>query len=180
MSERRAVYGYLSGPEELRRTELVWGVLREPPAPRYGHQSVVTRATVLLDQCVRAAALGRVCVSPIDVVLDEERALVVQPDVLFVSNARAAIIRDQVWGAPDLVVEVLSRATRHRDCTSKLQWYRKYGVREYWLIDPHARTVEVVEFPARGRLRRQSFSGGARVRSVVLATFDASASAFFE
>jgi hypothetical protein len=103
---------YLSGREEMRRRELVWGVVREPSAPRYGHQAVVTSLAVLLSQHVRNRALGEVCVSPADVVLDREQALIVQPDVFFIAAARMDIVRDQVWGAPDLVVEVASPGHR--------------------------------------------------------------------
>ena len=131
MLVRRSTSEYLSGAEQLRRQELVWGFVREPPAPRYGHQSIVTRTIVLLDQHVRSGGLGRVCVSPIDVVLDAQKDLVLQPDVIFVSNDNAAIVRDQIWGPPDLVIEVESLGTRRRDRTFKLRWYRKYGVREY-------------------------------------------------
>lgn len=180
MSERQSVHGYLSGSEENRPTELVWGRVCEPPAPRYGHQSVVTRTVVLLDQHVRGQACGRVCVSPVDVVLDARKALVVQPDVVFVSNARAEIVRDQIWGAPDLVVEVLSSATRRRDRTSKWRWYREYGVREYWLIDPVAKTVTIAIFQPDQRARRRVFRGASALKSTVLAAFGDSASAFFD
>ena len=180
MSERFSVDGYLAGRERMRPTELVWGIVREPPAPRYGHQSVVTRTVVLIDQYARTHGCGRVCVAPVDVVLDARKGLVVQPDVVFVSNARLEIVRDQVWGAPDLVVEVLSDATRRRDRTLKWRWYRRYGVREYWLIDTVDKSVTVAGFepgrPARGRVCR----GHAAVKSTVLATFDTPASAFFE
>jgi len=64
------------------------------------------------------------------VVLDRERALIVQPDVLFVAHDRLSIIRDQVWGAPDLVAEVLSIGTEAHDRIDKVAWYRQYGVRE--------------------------------------------------
>jgi len=180
MSERLTVYGYLSGEESLRRTELVWGRVCEPAAPRYGHQSVVTRLTVLLDQYARNDDVGRVCVSPIDVVLDERRALVVQPDVVFVSHLRSSIVREQIWGAPDLVVEVLSPGTRRRDRTSKLRWYRRYKVGEYWIVDPAAQTITVVTFPETGRVRRRSFRGARAVRSTVLPAFAAPASAVFD
>ena len=180
MSERQTVYGYLSGPEQLRRTELVWGIVRDPPAPKYGHQSVVTRTAVLLDHHARQPVLGRVCVSPVDVVLDERKALVVQPDVVFVSNARLNIILDQVWGAPDLVVEVLSNATRRRDRTLKWRWYRQYGVREYWLIDPVEKSVTVAVFEPHRRTRRRVFRNYRVVKSTVLTGFDRPASAFFE
>lgn len=138
------VYEYFGLPEQMRPMELVYGVVREPPSPRYGHQSVVTRLTVVLDTYVREHSLGVVCVSPMDVVLDEAAALVVQPDVLFVSRARTSIIRERVWGAPDLTIEVLSAGTAARDRTVKMEWYRRYGVRECWLVDAQAKSIEVV------------------------------------
>jgi len=180
MSERQTVGTYLAGRETLRRRELVWGWAREPAAPRWGHQEIVTRITVLLYQHVHQRRLGRVCASPIDVVLDEARALVVQPDVVFVSNDRAGIIRGQVWGAPDLVVEVESPGTWRRDRVWKRRWYRQYGVREYWLIDPVGRSVTVLTFPVRGRVRRRSFRGRASIESAVLPGLRAAAAKVFD
>lgn len=180
MSERQSVHDYLTGREEMRPMELVWGRVCEPPAPRYGHQSVVTRTVVLLDQYVRAEACGSVCVAPLDVILDARQALIVQPDIVFVSNERAEIVRDQVWGAPDLVVEVLSSATRRRDRTVKWRWYRQYGIREYWLIDPVAKTVTIAAFGLNPRARRRVFRGARTVESTVLGGFRAPAAAFFD
>jgi Uma2 family endonuclease len=175
-----SVDDYFNGDETLRRIELVHGVLREPPAPRYGHQSLVTRTTVLLDQHVRSLQLGRVCVSPVDVVLDKARALVLQPDVVFVSNDRAGIIQERIWGAPDLVVEVLSRGTSFYDRHDKLAWYADYGVREYWLIDPRQRTVAVVTFQDAIRTSPRVYGGGAIIVSNVLAALHHRAEEFFE
>jgi Uma2 family endonuclease len=112
-------------------------------------------------------------------VLDEARGLVVQPDVVFLSNERLHLVRNQVWGAPDIVVEVESTGTRQRDRVDKRGWYRRYGVREYWLIDAAARTVTVFRFGDTGRATRRTFRGGGRVRSAVLPGFDRPASAFF-
>ena len=88
---------YLYDTEETnRRRELALGRLREPPAPFYGHQNVVLRVARLLADHVEPRGLGRVAIAPLDVVLDAERALILQPDVLFVAADRASIIRDQI------------------------------------------------------------------------------------
>jgi Uma2 family endonuclease len=170
---------YFRGLESVRPQELVFGVVREPPAPRYGHQSVVTRVVVLLDRHVRERRLGEICVAPVDVVLDRERALVVQPDVVFVAAARRDIIRDRVWGAPDLVVEVLSDATEARDRGEKLSWYRRYGVRECWLVDAEADRIEIVDCAGDARRKSRVFQGPAPVESAVLGRLGQPAAAFF-
>jgi len=130
--------------ETTRPRELAHSVLREPPAPFFRHQAIVFRVARLLADAT--IGRGQLVIAPIDVVLDYARHLVVQPDVLFVSNERASIIQDQVWGAPDLVVEVLSPGTAAHDRTEKRGWYRQYGVQEYWLVDPRERQVTIVDF----------------------------------
>ena len=155
------------------------GVVREPPAAFWPHQEIVTRTTVLLYEHVTSQQLGKVSAAPLDVVLDEARGLVVQPDVVFLSNERLHLVRNQIWGAPDIVVEVESTGTRRRDRVDKRRWYRRYGVREYWLIDADARTVTIFLFGDTGRARRRTFKDRARVRSAVLPGFDRPASAFF-
>lgn len=177
---RESVDDYLSGPESLARKELIWGIVREPPAPACDHQDVVTRALVLLATHVAANRLGRVLVSPVDVVLDERRALVLQPDLVFVSGERRHIIKDRIWGAPDLTVEVLSPGTRHRDSRDKRRWYRTYGVREYWIIDPLMQRIDVLTFARPGRSRRRTFKGRRRIVSSLLPGFDAAASQLFD
>jgi Uma2 family endonuclease len=167
MEKRLSVEKYFQYPETHRRMELVFGVVREPPAPRWGHQSVVTRLVTLLDTYVRGEQLGRICVSPLDVILDAERALVVQPDVVFISTERLAIVRERVHGAPDLAIEVLSSGTALHDRTVKLEWYREYGVRESWLVDPVECAVEILNFES-GVDRRRIFAGRAPVESHVL------------
>jgi Uma2 family endonuclease len=159
-------YLYDTGETNQPR-ELTYSILREPPAPFFSHQSIVLRVATLWSGHVGSRALGRVAVAPCDVVLDRERALILQPDVLFVATERLTIIRDQIWGPPDLVAEVLSHGTRHRDRVEKLGWYRQYGVREYWLVDPFTSSVTVFDFTGPEPVARTSIGTG-RIRSAVL------------
>ena len=137
---------YLYDTEETNRIrELAMGMVREPPAPFFSHQALVLRVARLWGDHVEPRKLGRVAIAPLDVILDRERALILQPDVLFVSTERLSIIRDQVWGAPDLVAEILSHGTQDRDHSEKLEWYRQYGVRECWLVDTEAAQVTRID-----------------------------------
>jgi len=138
---------YLYDTEETNRIrELAMGVVREPPAPFFSHQALVLKVARLLCDHIEPRGLGKVAVAPVDVILDRERNLIVQPDVLFVASDRLSIIRDQVWGAPDLVAEVLSDGTERHDRGEKLGWYRQYGVRECWFVDLYRGEVVVVDF----------------------------------
>ena len=169
---------YFKKPEGLSPMELVYGFVRQPPAPRYGHQSVVTRLASLLDANVRQHGLGQVCVSPVDVVLDEASALVLQPDVVFIASRRLHIVRDRIWGAPDLAVEVLSPGTARRDRTTKLDWYRRYGIAEVWLVDPKHHSIEVIARSTDPETRTLH-TGETRIRSLVIPGWDASAADVF-
>ena len=161
-----SVVEYLDLEETLQPMELVYGtVVREPAMPSWTHQQVSLRLSALLQAHVEELGLGGVS-PPVDVVLDVEAALVVQPDLVFVSNERRGIVRERVWGSPDLVVEILSPRTARHDRTVKLAWYRRYGVRECWLVDLRARTVEVVDLTSATPSRL--FHGDEPVRSYVL------------
>lgn len=170
---------YLYDTEETNRPrELSYGMVREPPAPFFSHQSLVLKVAKILSDHVEPRKLGRVAVAPVDVVLDRERALIVQPDVLFVSTERLSIIRNQVWGAPDLVAEVLSHSTENRDRGEKLEWYRQYGVRECWLVDLYGDSVTVVDFTGASPVARVA-KGVDSIRSTVLPDLELSAFGVF-
>jgi Uma2 family endonuclease len=170
MGDRTSTVNYLRGTETTRRRELIWGVVREPPAPKYGHQATIMAVSSTLYRYVLEHQLGDVVAAPIDVVLDADRGLVVQPDVVFISAARRAIIGDRIRGAPDLVVEVLSPRTARRDRTVKVGWYRRYGVAECWLIDDSKRRVDVINWSA-GRETRTRFLQDETLVSTIVAGF---------
>ena len=125
------------------RYELLNGELILSPSPKEIHQFIAGILYFRIVAIVRERSLGKVYFSPFDVVLSDTN--VVQPDILFISNERADIITsDNVQGAPDLVVEILSPATAERDRTVKLDLYATHGVKEYWIVDPDAKTVTVL------------------------------------
>ena len=165
MGKPISTHSYLKMPESNRPAELVYGYVREPPAPTWGHQSRVGQLFLLLKQHVDGQGRGEVCMAPLDVVLDSDAALVVQPDVMFIARERLSIIRNQVWGAPDLVVEVASPSTEYRDRTLKLDWYVRYGVRECWIVHPHIESVDVIDCVNGSE---ESFTGAQTIRSSVL------------
>jgi Uma2 family endonuclease len=170
---------YLYDTEEANRIrELAMGVVREPPSPFYSHQSVVLKIARLVADHADARHLGRVAVAPMDVVLDRERALILQPDVLFIATERLGIIRNQVWGAPDLVVEVMSPGSAAYDRGEKLAWYRQYGVQECWLVDLDHEQVTVMDYTA-GLPSERIARGTDSVRSSVLPDLHISASDAF-
>ena len=131
---------YLNTPDDVRY-QLIEGQLIREPAPTTTHQTVLVNLAVLLAPFVKGNGLGRVFAAPTDVYLSDTN--VVQPDVLFVSAARAHLITEHdVHGAPDLAIEIASSSTERRDRQVKREIYARHGVSEYWLVHPVHRTVE--------------------------------------
>ena len=134
---------YRHTPDD-KRYELLDGDLIMAPAPNLGHQDVAAKLGWRVMRFVEQRNLGKAFPAPCDVVLSNTD--VVQPDLLFVSRERAHILLggDNVQGAPDLVVEILSPSTASRDKTLKRSLYARHGVLEYWLVDPNVQTVDVM------------------------------------
>jgi Uma2 family endonuclease len=128
-------------PETNQPTELWNGEIVMSPAPHPHHQEIVLNFAQLLKALVTRGKLGKVYVSPVDVVLTQHR--VVQPDVLFISEARLEIVKDRIDGAPDLVMEVISETSWQRDRIQKKALYEQSGLPEYWIVDPDSETIEV-------------------------------------
>ncbi len=134
---------YLRLPDDGRRYEIIDGVLYMANAPAFEHQQAVTSLTSQLWNFVQTHNLGVVLTAPFEVRLPDI-AQPVQPDILFVSNARREIIKPKlIEGTPDLIVEVLSPSTARYDRHIKFDAYERAGVREYWIVNPRLRSVEV-------------------------------------
>ncbi len=159
--------------------ELVCGHLVMSPAPELRHQRVPRRFFRVLDSIVTANDSGEVFFAPFDVRLAENTVL--QPDLAFISTAHADRLGEQaIEGAPDLVVEILSPATAHRDLTEKKRLYETHGVREYWVIDPDQRTVEVFDNTEEGFHQRARVVENGTVTSGVLDSFEIALSTLFQ
>lgn len=129
------------------RHEVIAGDLVMTPAPSRRHQRVSMDLGTLLNAFVRLHDLGEVYHGPFDVLLAEGDYL--EPDLLFVRKERLPLLSDRgAEGAPDLVVEITSPATAHRDRGVKLDRYRLYGVALYWIVDPNGGLVEVWDLAA--------------------------------
>ena len=138
---KRTYEDYLATADD-KRYELLNGDLMMVPAPNIKHQSILIRLGRELSRFTEEHGLGEVYVAPVDVVLSDTD--VVQPDVLFISRAREHTITDEnVRGAPDLVIEILSPSTADRDVGYKHDLYSRHGVLEYWIVDPTAESVAV-------------------------------------
>ncbi len=123
--------------------QLIGGELVMSPAPTLQHQRIIGKIFTLLTEYVNKKQLGEIFISPVDVYLDTENTF--QPDIVFVSKERAAIMDEQkINGAPDLVVEILSPSTAYYDLKKKKEMYEKYGVKEYWIVDPMEKTIDVL------------------------------------
>lgn len=166
--ERLTYQDYLQLPEG-GRYEVLEGDLRMVPAPGQRHQLAVLNLSYTLTSQVHKTGIGAVYIAPFDVILAEDT--VVQPDLLVVLRDRLSIVQSEgVRGAPDLAVEVVSTGTAAaaRDRSIKRRLYGRYGVREYWIVDPEARTVEVTVSRGGSLQTEHICAAGDRVESVLL------------
>jgi Uma2 family endonuclease len=163
---------YLRTPETLRPTELIYGAVRVAESPTVRHQQAVGAFYVYLARHARERRLGDVLLSPLDVILDHARALVLQPDLMFVSHARARIVRERVMGAPDMVLEVLSPNPRIGQLQERIDWFAEYGVREIWLLHQIEERFEILSVEAGRVAARRQFDYLTPIESDVLTGFD--------
>ena len=137
-------------PDDGKRHELIDGEHYVTPSPNRTHQEIIGRLHLLIGGWLQAHAIGRLYLAPFDVVMS--RFDVVEPDLLYMSNERAArVLTDaNVQGVPELVIEVGSPSTRKRDETIKRRLYERSGVSEYWFVDPELDVVRVYRAGSKG------------------------------
>ena len=131
-------------PEDGNHYEVIEGELFVSRAPSLTHQQIVFRLMLAVGKYLEENPVGMVWPGP-EVIFSDFSGVI--PDIVYIGNERRDKIAtgDRVAGAPDLVIEVLSPGgeNERRDRQAKRQLYAKYGVKEYWIVDPHKATIQI-------------------------------------
>jgi Uma2 family endonuclease len=153
---------FLLFPDDGQRHELIDGEHYVTPSPNAAHQVIVGNLHFALRGHLEIHPAGQLFLAPFDIVFSEFD--VVEPDLLYITAARRGDIltKQNVRGAPDLVIEVGSPGTRRRDETIKRRLYERDGVSEYWIVDPDLEVVRIYrrEDGSYGRPRELSREAG--------------------
>jgi len=137
-------------PPDGNRYEVFDGEVYVMPSPTVRHQRLVRRFARLFEDAGPEGS--EVLLAPLDVVLAEATAA--QPDVILVLESNREVLCDVIRGAPDLVVEVLSPGTAHRDRGLKMEAYARHGISEYWIADPEETAIEIYRLDREARAYR--------------------------
>jgi Uma2 family endonuclease len=128
------------------RVEVFEGVPCAMASPSELHQTLLLELSFVLREYIKGKK-GRckVLIAPFDVVLSDSPLTLVQPDIMVVCD-RSKLDGRKCVGAPDFVIEIVSQHNQSDDYIRKLYYYKKYGVREYWIVDPRKKCVTVNYF----------------------------------
>ena len=155
----------LAMPEDGKRYEIIDGELIEMGSPIVIHQRLLGRLFIVFNEQVQKRGQGEVFIAPLDVIMSPTR--VVQPDLIVVRPGREDIVRDHIYGIPDLFVEILSPSNQKYDRVTKRRFYARNRVPEYWIVDPVNQTIEVLQLVDGGLSYREHgwYGPGDRARS---------------
>lgn len=159
--------------------QLIGGELVLTPTPSTYHQIISGRLQFQIVAFVTRQNLGLVLNAPVDVCFGETDTY--QPDILFIPRERMEIIEPaRINGAPDLVVEILSPATAYYDLRKKFKIYERYGVKEYWIVDPEDKSVQVFTLKEGKFILDQEAGSAGEVSSRLLSGFTVHLASIFE
>jgi len=155
---------YFQYAESALPRELINGIVVQWPLPAPEHQRLLGELAFAVNKLIPD---GDVFYSALDVYLDDDN--VVQPDIAWVApKSRCVIGEKRLEGPPDLIIEILSPATAENNQTVKHRLYEKRRVREYWLVDPSARSIEVHRLEKTKFVRQGSYGVGQSFNSAVI------------
>ena len=152
--------------------EIIEGERVVNPPPTTWHQFASSNLELMLMLFLGKGKLGVMLHAPFDVIFADDTVL--QPDIVVISRERASRIQKAgVFGAPDLVIEILSPSTASRDRADKLDVYARHGVREYWLVDPEIKRIEIFVLEDEQLIRKAGHDSGEARSLAVLPGFAA-------
>jgi len=124
--------------------ELINGTIYMSPSPLSRHQIVLNKINFRLQQFFEMDQRGDVFIAPLDVYLDDDQNAV-QPDLIVILKQNKALVEldGHIHGVPDLLVEVLSKGNNKHDLITKKDLYEKFGVKEYWVVDPETKLAMI-------------------------------------
>ncbi|HCZ34402.1 MAG TPA: hypothetical protein DHV26_00580 [Cytophagales bacterium] len=166
-SPRRTMMEVYKSLPEGTLVELIDNVLYMSPSPVYKHQKVLRQLFRILCDLIVDTDKGEVMIAPFDVYLNET-SNAVQPDIVIVLKANLRILNEEghIHGVPDLLVEVLSPGNTDHDLVRKKNLYEKFGVKEYWIVDPDTKQTSV--FSLQNQKYQLHYEGLSNIESKLL------------
>ena len=146
-------------------------VIKKAPLPSI-HQIISANLIFLLGNYVHYKNAGQLLISPLDVIFDNENSP--QPDIFFIKKEREKIIElnGLVWGAPDLIIEIISEGTAKNDRVHKKALYERCGVSEYWIVDPPSKSIEVYTLENQRYTLLDIFEIEGKMKSILFSDLD--------
>ncbi len=153
------------------RCEIIANEIFMPPAPNTEHQFISRELEFIFRVFCKEKRIGKVFDAPFDVILDENN--VVQPDIVFIANANLKYLTKKGFeGVPDLLVEIISPSTFYRDSVEKKDLYEQFGVKEYWIVEPANRVIEIFALQNGKYVLHQFVAEQGKVQSKFLQGFE--------
>jgi Uma2 family endonuclease len=148
------IYDLDALPDDDNRYELIEGELFVSRAPLLNHQAITANVIFAVKTYLKKDPLGKIYPTPGVIFSDFDGVI---PDVIYISHERLDELSEKgkLYGAPELIIEILSPGSENakRDRQIKRQLYRKYGVQEYWIVDPESQTIEIYRSPKFNRAK---------------------------
>ena len=144
--------------------ELINDAIYISPMPNYKHQDLCTELTVQIRSYAKEKNLGN-CLMRIDVFFDDKNVL--EPDIIFISNESMGIIKEgKIKGSPDVAIEILSPGNKKHDTERKRVIYEKFGVKEYFIVDPENKETITWYLTNKKYIKQRSQKG--KIKSTLL------------
>lgn len=129
-----------------RRVEIFDDVIYDMASPSQIHQAIsIQLSTVINNYILGKKGACSIFNAPFDVKLSDTPLIIVQPDIMVVCD-KNKLDEKRCNGAPDFIIEIVSPGNPSDDYIRKLYYYKNYGIREYWIVDPNRKTISVNYF----------------------------------